>query len=127
MNIFDQRFHTSGHIEHLSIRNIEIHARSLFLQGLLLINQNKIPRNLLKFKDKINKIHKYNKINDMTSLELSLDYALSIDEIDKYIIGVKSVAQLKEIINIINSNKTENKYVNLQEKNRQLIVPRNWE
>ena len=35
----------------------------------------------------------------MTSLELALSYVYSIKEIDRIIIGVKSVRQLKDIIN----------------------------
>ena len=35
-NIFDQRIHSSGWLQKLTTDNVEVHARSIFLQGLIL-------------------------------------------------------------------------------------------
>ena len=42
-NIFDQRLKTSGWLEKLHNNNVEIHVRSIFLQGLLLMNKDDRP------------------------------------------------------------------------------------
>ena len=42
-NIVDRRILNSGWLEKLSKKNIETHIRSVFLQGLLLMQYEKIP------------------------------------------------------------------------------------
>ena len=42
LNLFDQRLLESGHLEKLKRRGVEIHARSVFLQGLLLIEPDQV-------------------------------------------------------------------------------------
>ena len=48
INIFDKRFEKSGLLK--KKKNIELHARSIFLQGLLLQNTKNIPNNLIIIK-----------------------------------------------------------------------------
>jgi aryl-alcohol dehydrogenase-like predicted oxidoreductase len=43
LNIFDQRLQESGHLELLKSQGTEIHVRSVFLQGLLLMPLNDVP------------------------------------------------------------------------------------
>ncbi|MEM5627314.1 hypothetical protein AAHB47_28660 [Bacillus wiedmannii] len=43
LNIFDQRLIYSGLLQKLKTKGIEIHARSPYLQGLLLMDAEKIP------------------------------------------------------------------------------------
>jgi len=49
-NIFDRRILNSGWLNKLSKKKIELHARSIFLQGLLLYQSNKIPKKFKKWK-----------------------------------------------------------------------------
>ena len=60
LNILDQRLITSGWLTRLHSQDIEIHTRSAFLQGLLLMPRNKIPKIF----------DKWSKIWDQWSLEL---------------------------------------------------------
>ena len=43
-NIFDRRFDDHGVLDIAISRNIEIHVRSIFLQGLLLLSSSKLPK-----------------------------------------------------------------------------------
>lgn len=43
INLLDQRLILSGHLDRLKDLQIEIHARSVFLQGLLLLNPDTLP------------------------------------------------------------------------------------
>ena len=47
-NILDRRLLESGWLEKLKKRNIEVHARSIFLQGILLGRYNQLPTKLKK-------------------------------------------------------------------------------
>ena len=46
MNIIDRRLELSGWLERLSDEGVEVHARSVFLQGLLLMPLNHCLHNL---------------------------------------------------------------------------------
>ena len=52
LNVFDQRIIDSGWLPKFKDLNIIFHARSIFLQGLLLSNQNNIPIYFDKWKNK---------------------------------------------------------------------------
>ena len=122
-NIFDKRLVDSGLSKLLKLRKVNIHLRSIFLQGLLLREENNIP---IQFKNnyKIIKYYRWIKKNNFSNLKICLS---ELDKIDyeKIIIGVNDINQLKEIINF-------KKYLNLstdifKTKNLKLIDPRKME
>ena len=49
LNVFDQRILNSGWMSKLLSKKTEIHIRSIFLQGLLLIKKNKMPKKFLVY------------------------------------------------------------------------------
>lgn len=55
LNIIDQRLVTSGLLSKLHSEEIEVHVRSIFLQGLLLMPFNKIPKHFRKWSKIFNK------------------------------------------------------------------------
>ena len=121
-NIFDKRLVDSGLFRLLKLRNINIHLRSIFLQGLLLRNKNNIP---IQFKNnyKITNYYKWIKKNNFSNIKICLS---ELDKIDyeKIIIGVNNINQLKEIINF---KKCLNQSTDiLKTRNLKLIDPRTW-
>ena len=85
-------------------KGIEIHARSVFLQGLLLMSQKTRPK---KF-DRWNKVwriwHEWLLDNNISALEASIRYKLSFPEISKVLVGVDSNEQLQNIVNASNGD-----------------------
>ncbi|MFT8321442.1 MAG: aldo/keto reductase [Bacillus sp. (in: firmicutes)] len=97
LNVFDQRLVKSGTLKRLKEKKIEIHARSIFLQGILL-NETSMLTN--KFKELTPLLTNYFtdlKNNQLTKVEGALSFIDSIEEIDQAIIGVDNVSQLKQI------------------------------
>ena len=96
----------SGWLKKLKHKGIEIHARSIFLQGLLLLPKDKLPKKFLRykklFKDWYNWLDTHHDIN---SKEACISYIKSLSEIDKIIIGFNNVSEIKEIIKIYKSKK----------------------
>ena len=82
--------------------NVEIHVRSVFLQGLLLMSKSQRPEKFNGWNDLWLKWDCWLEENNITALEASIRYVLSIPEISKVIIGVDSTSQLKEIISAAN-------------------------
>ena len=95
-NVFDTRLIEGGQLNSLKKNDIEIHARSVFLQGLMLDFDN-LPDYFLQWKEEFEAYQALVKESDLSLLEYSLNFVLGIQEIDKVLVGVNNVSQLKEI------------------------------
>lgn len=102
ISIIDQRLIRQGSLKKIKKYGLEIHARSVFLQGILVTkNIEKIYKNL-----NLKNLH-YNwinwlKLNKINSLDACLNFVVNIPEVDKIIIGIDSFAHLQEILNYKN-------------------------
>ena len=121
-NLLDQRFSDSLKVLHK--QGVEIHARSCFLQGLFFLE----PENLAPYFDEIKPFlrHLHDEIPD--SIERAgylLDFCLSQPFIDKVVLGVNNLEQLK--INLNLRNRKQN-IINksIPELNEELLLPYNW-
>jgi nucleoside-diphosphate-sugar epimerase/aryl-alcohol dehydrogenase-like predicted oxidoreductase len=124
-NIFDQRLIKSNILQELKDRNIEIHTRTTFLQGLLLLEGSKIPSKFKKYKkyfDNWNKIQKKIKI---PKFEICLKYALSNKYIDKVIVGIDNSKQFNLLIKAAGYLKIQSKSIDAS-KEIDLINPSKW-
>ncbi len=108
-------------------KGIEVHTRSVFLQGLFFQDLNQIKGKLLEIKKDLSIIKGILGKEDMN--DLALNYAYSKEYIDCVLIGVDNVDQLKSNINTIKNCKTENfnhEIDNIIVKNNLLLNPVNW-
>jgi predicted aldo/keto reductase-like oxidoreductase len=62
----------------------------------------------------------------MSPLQLSIGFVQSISEIDKIVIGVNTLRQLSEIINIIPTRINTTDLSNMSIRNTAFINPSNW-
>ena len=103
MSVANQEFYNKNYLSKLKNRGIEIQARSIFLQGLLLSNYNQLPK---KFKN--NKFFKewfsWLKMKNYDSLDASLSFIKRINHIDKIVIGVDNLIHLKKIFKSYKKN-----------------------
>tara|TARA_B110000977_G_scaffold157279_1_gene200284 strand:+ start:925 stop:1806 length:882 start_codon:yes stop_codon:yes gene_type:complete len=100
-NIFDQRIQSSGWAERLKYNGTEIHTRSAFLQGLLLMRQSKLNPYFTKNWPKLfNAWHEFIKTSGSDPVSTALSFALNQPWIDNVVVGVDTVAQLKSLVNI---------------------------
>ena len=102
-NLFDNRMETTGWSERLVERQVEIHARSVFLQGLLLMSKEKLPRFFMQkwpriFKEWYSFLDK----SRVDAKHIALKFALSRHWIDKVVVGIDSSFQLEELLGIEN-------------------------
>jgi len=100
LNVFDIRLIEGRQLQALKNRDIEVHARSVFLQGLL-VNFNNLPDYFITWKKQFNQYQLLVSENSMSLLEYALNFVLNIQEIDKVLVGVNSESQLKEIIQAV--------------------------
>ena len=124
-NIFDQRTIKYKTLEKLKSLNIEIHARSVFLQGLLTINKKKIPQKFNKYKKYFHNLDNLSKKLKKSKIEICLKYALSNPLIDKVILGVDSSKQFQDLISKSGYIKINTKKLDAS-KEINLINPSKW-
>lgn len=97
-NILDSRFELSG-IYHAALEyNIEVHVRSLFLQGLLSVNSFKRPRKFKHHQDLLDYDLTCEKFS-LTPLELALMYLSNKKKYISYgVVGCLNQKQLEQIL-----------------------------
>jgi aryl-alcohol dehydrogenase-like predicted oxidoreductase len=103
INIFDQRFLAKEIIDLCREKQIKLHVRSLFLQGLIFFNERNLPTYFSPFKEKLLAFSQLAKHLNCTELALALsivaqDSHYSYNVIEKLIIGVCNTAQLNQIV-----------------------------
>ncbi len=125
INIINQEILNSGFLKVLKSKNIEIHARSCFLQGLLLMDYNKIPLKFKKWSNIFLDWHRWLEENNINAVQGCLSFINSIDDIDKVIVGIQNETQLKELVNYSNNKDIKN-FPDLFCKDTDLIDPSNW-
>jgi aryl-alcohol dehydrogenase-like predicted oxidoreductase len=100
-NLIDQRLLHSGWMQKLKDNGVEIHTRSAFLQGLLLMKEIDIPPKFSPWKHLWKKWHDWLDENNISALRASLAFSLSFSEIDRVVVGADSLSQLQQIFDVI--------------------------
>lgn len=98
LNVLDQRLIMSKYLMELKTKNVEIHARSVFLQGLLLMGQNELDP---YFKPLISQLTQYYKRIaelSLTPLKAALLFIKQIEAVDHIVVGVTSLEELMQIV-----------------------------
>ncbi|CDG81588.1 aldo/keto reductase [Janthinobacterium agaricidamnosum] len=97
INVLDQRLLQSGHLRKLKLAGVEIHARSVFLQGLLLMPPQEIPDYFNGVRERLYAYHRFIATQGLTPLQAALGFVAGLTQIDRLICGVNSSQQLQEI------------------------------
>ncbi|APA67005.1 aldo/keto reductase [Janthinobacterium sp. 1_2014MBL_MicDiv] len=97
VNVLDQRLLHSGHLRKLKQAGVEIHARSVFLQGLLLMAPKDLPAHFDGVREHLASYHRFIAGQGLTPLQAALGFVTGLEEIDRVVCGVNSSAQLQEI------------------------------
>lgn len=97
-NILDRRLVITGWADKLKSRGVEIHARSIFLQGLLLMPENGRPPAFDRWSSIWKTFDQWLLRVGLSPTEACSRFVNMTDEIDRVVVGVDTVIQLKEII-----------------------------
>lgn len=98
LNIYDQRFITSGTLAFLKQRGVEIHTRSAFLQGLMLMAPTEMPPHFDTVRAHHAALHAALAEAKTSPLSAALRFCLAQPEVDRVIVGCESAGQLREIL-----------------------------
>lgn len=125
-NIVDTCINSSGFLDILCKKGIEVHARSVFLQGLLLMDRNDIPKKFERWSKLWNYWHDNLNNYNLDSLTQCISFVNSFSRIDRMVIGVETADQLQQIIDAINLNVVAFDWSQMSSNDDLLINPSNW-
>ena len=97
LNILDIEIYSSGLLAELKKNNIEIHARSIFLQGLLFLNPKDLDRRFDDVKPILFELSSIAKNDNLSLAELSLLWVNNLYEVDYIVIGLENKKQLQKL------------------------------
>ena len=98
LNVFDQRMLRDGSVSRLHSAGVQVHVRSVFLQGLLLMRPEDLPPHLARFAGRLAQYRQHLEMLGCSPLEAALGFIKSIPEVAVALIGINSSAHLRECI-----------------------------
>lgn len=98
VSVFDQRLVADGTLRELHARGIEVHARSVFLQGALLLEPEDLPAGLAELADPLLRLRRALVELERSPLEAALGFALGLEDVDVVVCGVARQRELDELV-----------------------------
>ena len=125
INIFDQNLVIGNKLAFLKKRKIEIHARSIFLQGLIFLDLANTEKVLGNKSSKIIKFY-----NEFSSIEKRLFHCINFIKnckfIDRAVVGVTSFLEFRTLIDNFERKKIKTNYKSFMIRDRRIIRPFLW-
>ncbi len=126
LNIIDRRLEKSGWLSKLNKYGVEVHSRSAFLQGLLLMKRSQLPKKFLKWQNILDRWFLEIEKDNLKALEECLSYPLSLKEVKYVVVGVDSYYQFKDLLKVAEYRRSNNDWSFMISDDQMLINPYNW-
>jgi spore coat polysaccharide biosynthesis protein SpsF len=126
LSVFDQRPIRSGLVRALKDFGVEIHARSVFLQGIIFLDPALLPVELAHVRSKLEDFHSRRRGLSLSPLQVGIGFPLSIPEIDHVIVGVTTADEAREIVATTASLPAEVPWQEFAIDDEILLDPRRW-
>lgn len=97
LNVFDQRFLKIGALNCIKDKGVEVHVRSIFLQGLLLMQPDQRPSYFSKWSKNFALIDGFLQQQNVSAKELCINFVAHLAMVDKIVVGVETADQLAEL------------------------------
>jgi len=125
INVFDQRLIHSGHLSKLKQAGVEIHARSVFLQGLLLMAADRLPSHFNGIRTTVRAYHDTLAAHGLSLAAGALGFVRSLQELDVILVGVNSLDHLNENVSAFQAEARID-YSGFAIADESIINPQNW-
>ena len=126
LNLLDKRFIEEGWLDYFKDSSIELHARSIFLQGLLLMKSEERSNYFSKWNNLWKELDDWHYKNKQTCIQSCLNHNLSYERVDKLVIGIDTFEHLEHILTLIDSG-YKFPDVNIENDKNNLLNPYFWE
>ncbi len=102
VNVLDQHIVNRGCLSMLKNKGVEIHARSIFLQGVLIVDPSSLPNYFNPVKPHLQSYMNYLSNRELTPIEGAIGFIKGISEIDYVILGVNNIDHFRADVDIFN-------------------------
>lgn len=126
INLLDKRLIVSGALDRLKNRGVEVHARSAFLQGVLLSTPGELPERVAKLRPYVEKFRERLAELTLSPVQACLGFLDSMESIDRIVVGVTTASELTEILSAMESSAQCNSFGDLAIDDPNLLDPRFW-
>lgn len=124
-SIVDQRICNSGWLRRLKQMKIEVQARSIFLQGLLLRKYNSLPAMFSSESELWKRWHDWLAKSNVSALSCCLEFVFNNNLFDRYVVGINSKQHLVEITSALSQHKITS-FPDIRSENETFINPSKW-
>ncbi len=97
LSLADQRLLRDGTLRELRSRGVEIHVRSAFLQGALLLEADEVPPGMEGLNPALAELKRRSAEAGVSVIHALLGFTLDLSEVDAVVVGVNQAAQLEEL------------------------------
>lgn len=127
-NLLDNATKRKNILERAKEKGIQIHIRSVFLQGLFFKKNEELPNKISEFSSYLDVINSIKENFKITIQELALQYVLQKNYIDKVLIGVDNAHQLVNNIKLCEKDALipHDLIDKIDVKNENMLNPSNW-
>jgi aryl-alcohol dehydrogenase-like predicted oxidoreductase len=126
LNVLDQRFLRDGTLAELRAAGVEVHARSAFLQGLLLIEPGELPARLSRAAGPLRRYRAACERAGLGPLAAALGFLGAEAGPDVALVGANSAAELEECAGALAAAAGGLDYAALASDDPELFDPRRW-
>ena len=98
LSLVDRRLVETGWLRRLHERGTEVHVRSVFLQGLLLLPQSEIPSKFDKWRPLWDHWHEWLRQEGASAQNACLAFVASFPHVDRVVVGVDNLGQLRDLV-----------------------------
>ncbi len=127
-SVFDQRF--ASYLPQLKKMGMEIHARSIFLQGLVFKQSFELSNEFEVIKGKIEQLNVLSAKTNLSIASLCISFVLNNDFFSKVVVGIDNLTHLNEIIEASESSAKLRDMIpqlaELKVDDEKIILPFNW-
>ena len=125
LNLVDRRLVETGWLQRLRSEGVEVHVRSVFLQGLLLMPLQEIPHKFARWTPLWEAWHGWLRKTGISPQAACLNFARSFAEIDRVIVGVDGLSQLQDLVGAVNATEPTD-WPRIASSDAELVNPSLW-
>lgn len=126
VNIFDRRLEASGWQKRLYDSGIEIHARSIFLQGLLTMQYSTVPPYFNQWSHLLKIWSDWLSSSNTSGIDACIRFVNQTKEITRVVVGVETAWQLSQVLKSF-ENDAGPKLPNFDCDDENLLNPSFWD
>ena len=104
-NVFDRRLNLCGFFEKAKEKGVTIYARSALLQGLLVMEPERLPEHMAFAVPYLREFRNVCNQNGLEPFDAAVQYVLQNDYIDYLVFGVDNIEQLQQFIRLYFNSK----------------------